>query len=539
MGQKPLLWEKSVAISCRENISIKNAYLCSWQVMAAALVMGLASCSSDDNMMNEQPPVAPTAKTIHVTVGAGMDNGTTRAIVNQDGTTRTLLFGEGDQLSVVGSRDIGDYHYDITGVLSIGTITGDGTQATFSGDLTLHHDDPTAPDDPEISSLENFMARLVPYNNGGTIWGLPERAFYQEGITATETLNEAIARHSYVEGFIDASSNVTLTAQSAFLNCTISGFTAGYTYEVKIAEHMDQPVSITADSDGKLNFVAWLLTGEVSNLTILIGDDKAVTLGSKTLAAKVYNVTRTAEDFTPLTVIDDKTSKAVENEKGKYSLTEGGHYTVSGVGSGIISGSGYTLTIEDGTNLSGGIGYGDDETNIILKGDATVTNLNSASSTMGYFVISGSGTLTATESFDCTNIRLASGVTIRCPEKANVIAAVRNASGTNMITPTTEGGYKVYVGNSVVTVWINENSIVDGGLYVVYNNDAAHYDLTATGDTWNSDYGETYRCYTAPLATGATTYTVWNGSNSLASGVSVSGGEILIYGSVGDNWRYK
>ena len=108
-----------------------------------------------------------------------------------------------------------------------------------------------------------------------------------------------------------------------------------------------------------------------------------------------------------------------------------------------------------------------------------------------------------------------------------------------MITPTTEGGYKVYVGNSVVTVWINENSIVDGGLYVVYNNDAAHYDLTATGDTWNSDYGETYRCYTAPLATGATTYTVWNGSNSLASGVSVSGGEILIYGSVGDNWRYK
>ena len=101
-----------------------------------------------------------------------------------------------------------------------------------------------------------------------------------------------------------------------------------------------------------------------------------------------------------------------------------------------------------------------------------------------------------------------------------------------MITPTTEGGYKVYVGSgggAVVTVWINGNSIGDGGLYVVYDNDAAHYDLTATGDTWNSDFGETYRCYTAPLATGATTYTVWNGSNKLASDVNVSEGEILIY----------
>lgn len=160
---------------------------------------------------------------------------------------------------------------------------------------------------------------------------------------------------------------------------------------------------------------------------------------------------------------------------------------------------------------------------------------------MGYFVISGSGTLTATESFDCTNIRLASGVTIRCPEDAFIFAAVRNASGTE-ITPTTEGGYKVYVGNSVVTVWIKEDLIGSGNPYVVYNNDAnndaAHYDLTATGDTWNNEF-DMYRCYTAPLATGATTYTVWNGSNSLASGVSVSGGEILIYGNGGKGWRYK
>ena len=525
-----------------------------WLVMAAALTMGMASCSSDENMIEEQPE-QPTAKNLfHVTVGAGIDNGTmTRATVDDsetDGngkTLRTLKFTEGDQLYVMGESEIGGYHYDMNGLLSIGNITGDGTQASFSGDLTAFHYDPEAPDNPEITTLEHFIARLVAYNNGGSIYGLPEQCSYQEGITATETLNEAIARHSYVEGEIDASANVTLTAKSAFLNCAISGLTAGDTYEVKMADHMDQPVSVTADAEGKLNFVAWLLTGEVNDLTILIGDDKYANLGSKTLAAKVYNVTRAAQNITPLTVIDDETGQAVEKVEGIYHLTWGGHYTVSGVGSGTIYCNGSTLTIENGTNLMGGIRYEGNEANIILNGDATVTSLHSPSSTSAYFAISGSGTLTATKDLACTNIRLASGVTLRCTEDAFVFAAVWNASGTDIITPATEGGYKVYVGSgsvsgsgggAVITVLVNQGIIGDGGLYVVYDNDENHYELTATGDTYNSDYGETYIYYTAPLAAGATTYTVWNPWGfPLAENVAVSGGELMIYEY--SDWGYK
>lgn len=519
-----------------------------WLVMAAALTMGMASCSSDENMIEEQPK-QPTAKnSFHVTVGAGIDNGTmTRATVDDSETDgngkpmRKLLFSEGDQLYVMGESEIGGYHYDMNGLLSIGNITGDGTQATFSGDLTAFHIDPEAPDNPEITTLEHFTARLVAYNYGGSIYGLPEECSYKEGITATETLNEAIARHSYVEGEIDASANVTLTAKSAFLNCAISGLTPGDTYEVKMVQHMDQPVSVTADAEGKLNFVAWLLTGDVNDLTILIGDDKAVKLGSKTLAAKVYNVTRAAQNITPLTVIDGETGQAVEKVEGNYSLTWGGHYTVSGVGSGNINCDGSTLTIENGTNLMGAIRYGFNEANIILNGDATVTSLQSISSTEGYFAISGSGTLTATKELACTNIRLASGVTLRCTENAFVFAAVKNASGTD-ITPATEGGYKVYVGSgsgggAVITVLVIEDFFGDSGLYVVYGNDEKHYELTATGETYKYN-NATYIYCTAPLAAGATTYTVWTPwGYSLAENVQVSGGELMIYSI--DEWNYK
>ena len=93
-------------------------------------------------------------------------------------------------------------------------------------------------------------------------------------------------------------------------------------------------------------------------------------------------------------------------------------------------------------------------------------------------------------------------------------------------------------GVPVVTVWIN--SSFSDGCYVVSNNDDTHVTLTDTGDTYQNDYGETFKCYTAPLKADATTYTVYSSSGeALASNVNVSDGDILIYWNDGSSWIYK
>jgi len=151
-----------------------------------------------------------------------------------------------------------------------------------------------------------------------------------------------------------------------------------------------------------------------------------------------------------LKVVDDLGDEVPKNVSGEFELPDVGHYTVSGIGSGDIVGAGFTLTIEAGTILRGQIHYYSEETSIILNGDATVTKLASDSFS-GYFVISGSGTLMATDGFSCTQIWLAEGVTIKCPENAPVDPVIKNASGTDEITPTIEGGYNVYVGSGTLS----------------------------------------------------------------------------------------
>ena len=72
-----------------------------WQVVAAALVLGMTACSSE-NDLSQEPTQQPTqtAKTIHVTVGAGIDSNTTRsAVVTEDGK-RKLTFTAGDKLYI-------------------------------------------------------------------------------------------------------------------------------------------------------------------------------------------------------------------------------------------------------------------------------------------------------------------------------------------------------------------------------------------------------------------------------------------------------
>ena len=402
--------------------------------IAAALAMTTTSCSSENDIVENA--VQPTAtSTMHVTVGAGISDGTiTRATVDDSETDRngkplrTLKFTKGDQLDVRYNGEIEvngiRYGYDVYGTLTTtsSNIGDDGLTAQFSGDLTIkkwrtREGDGEIPD-PDLSKLYNY-AMLIPANHGSSIVReeFPDdpRGYYQynyhNGFTATETLNEVIARHSLVEGEIDASQNVTLTAKSCILNCTVTGLEASMAYDVRMAKDAD-PVSITTDGDGNLKFVFWTrVMNESMGFAFYIGNNKRMLTGEKTLTAgKVYNVTRAAVDFTPLTVTDNVTGNTVEPMKGDYyGFKDAANITVTGVGEGetiSLFAANNTVTLSGVTATSYnefiyGEGDGGGTLNIVLSGTNSITITDSeggiAIDAFGNSLkLSGNGTLTVT-----------------------------------------------------------------------------------------------------------------------------------------------
>lgn len=396
----------------------KTLITAGWLVMAAALTMGMTACSSEDNVIEEQQPQQPEQQPtqavgkVHVTVGAGIDDGTTRAMVEQVGTTRTLKFTAGDKLFVRGQKHIveGDYWYEIQGQLAIGTIGTDGTTAEFSGDLTVSKWNESAPD-LDLSSLEGLFATLIP--DGSTCIkvetypnGHMELISEQMGI-ATGELNDLMATNTEVFGTFGAGTSVTLTARTAFFNCTVTGLEAETAYDVRLDK--GNTVSIETDEAGNLHFLAWFRLGDEGfpGMHFYIGTDKRVILGSKTLYAKVYNVNRAAETYTPFTVIDNNTQEPVEPEYGTYSFKSDVNITVSGENEGQT----ITLWGNDRVVLSGVTATclnpfineenSEGTLNVVLEGANSITITDpegggQAIHSNGYLYLSGNGTLTVT-----------------------------------------------------------------------------------------------------------------------------------------------
>ena len=392
-------------------------------MMAAALTLGMTACSSENDLAEEPTPqTAVTAQTIHVTVGAGIGDGTaTRAMVEQDGTTRTLKFTAGDKLWIDGQKHIeeGDYWYNIQGQLAIGTIGTDGTTAEFSGDLTVSKWKESDPD-LDLSSLEGLFATLIPagstcikvetYPNGHM-----DLISEPRGI-ATGELNALMATNTEVSGTFADASNVTLKARTAFFNCTVTDLDPSTAYDVSL--NKGDEVSVTTDGDGNLHFLAWFYLNnesgqgvpydDIHDLRFYIGTNKRVSLGDKTLYAKVYNVTRAAETYTPFTVIDNTTNKEVEPEYGSYSFKEGNaDITVSGQNEGqIITLWGSDRVVLSGVTATCGDAIINEENsegtlNVELSGANSITITDPmyggrAINSNGYLYLSGNGTLTVT-----------------------------------------------------------------------------------------------------------------------------------------------
>ena len=389
--------------------------------MAAAL--SFCACSSSEDSVTEEKPAAQTVTKIHVTVGAGISDGDgqTRATVEQTGTTRKLKFSAGDKLWVYRQKSQGGNMYVFAGTLAIGTIGTDGTTAQFSGDLSVYKSNSSAPD-PDLSSLEGFMAVLIPAGSTcikaemDQFYG-QELMTYEEKGVATGALNDLMAKNTYVRGLFADASNVTLNASTAFFNCTVTGLDNETAYDVR-AGNTGEPVSITSDGEGNLHFLAWYhLEDEdeygrafeyTSDLRFVIGTNKCARLSGKSLYAKVYNMTRAAEPYTPFTITYNTTGNPVEPQNGRYNFNDDADITVSGENEGEyirLYGDNDRVVMRGvtATCFQPFIHKQEGTLNVELSGANSITNPNSydgdgdiAINCNGTLYLSGNGTLTVT-----------------------------------------------------------------------------------------------------------------------------------------------
>ena len=298
--------------------------------IAAALMMNLTACTNDDNITatTEQPETVSQPKTVHVTVGAGIGSGdgTTRAAVTQDGTTRTLTFTTGDRLYVVeGIYSVTPYVY-LAGYLDmVGSPSADGKSASFSGNLSVCLEDgsPSTYDfgDADPLSVASPGARLVPADApaGFDLGTIPFIDINEAKMIAAD-VNTLMASALYVSGGYNSSAkSFSLSARKPILNCTIGNLKNNTEYSVKLRVANNQSdyesgnyviettydaMKVTSDGDG---FARFAISG-LKNISpgeniydfyyvlqfVPVGSDatKTYVLGQKALSAKVYNVTK-------------------------------------------------------------------------------------------------------------------------------------------------------------------------------------------------------------------------------------------------------
>lgn len=294
--------------------------------IVAALMMNLTACTNDDNIAatTEQPGTVSQQTTVHVTVGAGIGDGSTRAAVTQTGTTRTLTFTEGDRLYVVeGIYSSNPVKY-LAGYLDIvGTPAEGATSATFSGDLGVYLNDgtPSSYDfgDADPMTVDVSQARLVPADApAGFVSGTIPFIDINEAKMIAADVNTLMASAMYVYGEYNSSTkSFSLGGEKPILNCTIGNLKSNKEYSVKLrvannqsdyesgdfqSETTYDAMKVTSDNDGFARFAISGLTNisapsydfyyALQFIPTGSGATKEYVLGQKDLGAKVYNVTK-------------------------------------------------------------------------------------------------------------------------------------------------------------------------------------------------------------------------------------------------------
>ena len=285
--------------------------------IAAALMMNLTACTTDDNIADT--PEQPTStQGIHVTVGAGIgDDGTTRAAVTQEGTTRTLRFTEGDRLYIQGKPPTADNQKRLAGYVTIDptSISPDGKSASFSGDLKVWDKDgnDVTSDftfgDNQLDECSDVSARLIPKDAPDELLSL-NKNHSVAGMNHTKSIatdvNTLMKTAIYVKGDYNGSTkSFTLSPYTAILNCTIGHLTASQEYSVTLIDAPTQSDyesstiftrayegTVTTDAQGIARFAIGTAVSNRYNVLKLKRNSTTweYVLGQKDLDAKVYNV---------------------------------------------------------------------------------------------------------------------------------------------------------------------------------------------------------------------------------------------------------
>ena len=300
---------------------MKKLLRAGWLVMAAALVLGMTACSSEESAIEEKPTAqqpAQTATTIHVTVGAGMSDGesspdgqgtagdgATRSAVDvttdeaTHSKTRTLKFTTGDRLYVY--RTVGGGEH-LAGMLSMkaGTLAANGLSATFEGDLTLYGTQATMPSgDPLTGSTAQLVHKGMTEGTHYSIAADTRLLTFDDATKVAADVATLMTTGLKVEGSYTAGTGYELRAAMPILNCCIGGLVAetAYTFTLSGGSY-STTVGWTTDAQGTASFAfaspasgsqSWTLSvsqGQTAVGTINLGQPLL------NLGAKVYNVNR-------------------------------------------------------------------------------------------------------------------------------------------------------------------------------------------------------------------------------------------------------
>ena len=377
----------------------KTMTMTGWLVMAAALTMSFTACSNDDNLV-ENPVLSTVTNSnkIHITVGAGIGDGTTRSAVVNDNGSRKLTFTTGDRLYVYanitggGDESNGKETKKVTmrrapienGKIMAGYLTIDansigngGTTATFSGDLDVWESG-AEPWDPYTSSSYDFTtddplgecsmvyATLV-HKDAGTAFVVDEnskKVYYDyEFSKLASTVDALMTSTLEVEGTYDSSNKRFSLAVaddewgcSPIFNCNVTGgLTANAEYSVQLlcganADNVGTYGTlgtVTANGSGAVSFACMQRVGKDSRYyairfksTTNANDWKRINLGTKALESKVYNISRAAiaDPDTPTLPTVTGATYTTPNEHGDSWIDGNGGaltFTISGTSRGI------------------------------------------------------------------------------------------------------------------------------------------------------------------------------------------------------------
>ena len=305
-----------------------------WLVVAAALTMGMAACSSDADSIVEPTIQEPAPTSLHITVGAGIanDNATTRADVvngtNSDNKpTHTLVFTIGDRLFFQKLLENGKF---LTGWLTMdGSPSSDGLSATFSGTVKPYNlgGEEISYNLSGIDPLAGSNAYLMPSGAAEGCFSIPQNGVYglyfNESYSIAADVNTLMKTALYVKGdYNDSDQRFNLTKQFPILNCALGGLTPNTAYTVKLRWTNSKPEeyesndgfyeipyasTVTTDAGGNARFA---ISGNNRNLTynrywiVQLSDGeqtKDYVIGQKQFESKVYNLTRDVVDVTVAT----------------------------------------------------------------------------------------------------------------------------------------------------------------------------------------------------------------------------------------------